>query len=71
MKETILVTGDMGINKITPSTAIGAMITGKPPEQMVGRGTVIDDISLIKKREAVTKEFRVNNPDPLKINIFA
>jgi nicotinate-nucleotide--dimethylbenzimidazole phosphoribosyltransferase len=62
MKETILVTGDMGINKITPSTAIGAMITGKPPEQMVGRGTVIDDISLIKKKRSRNQGISCKQP---------
>jgi nicotinate-nucleotide--dimethylbenzimidazole phosphoribosyltransferase len=60
----ILGTGDMGIGNTTPSAAIGVVITGKTPEQMVGRGTGIDDDSLIKKREAVTRGIRVNNPDP-------
>ena len=60
----ILGTGDMGIGNTTPSAAIGAVITGKNPEQMVGRGTGIDDNSLIKKREAVTRGIQVNNPDP-------
>jgi nicotinate-nucleotide--dimethylbenzimidazole phosphoribosyltransferase len=60
----ILGTGDMGIGNTTPSAAIGVVITGKTPEQMVGRGTGIDDNSLIKKREVVTRGIRVNNPDP-------
>jgi nicotinate-nucleotide--dimethylbenzimidazole phosphoribosyltransferase len=60
----ILGTGDMGIGNTTPSAAIGAVITGKTPEQLVGRGTGIDDNSLIKKREAVIRGIRVNHPDP-------
>jgi nicotinate-nucleotide--dimethylbenzimidazole phosphoribosyltransferase len=60
----ILGTGDMGIGNTTPSAAIGAVITGNTPEQMVGRGTGIDDHGLIKKQEAVAKGIRVNNPDP-------
>jgi nicotinate-nucleotide--dimethylbenzimidazole phosphoribosyltransferase len=60
----ILGTGDMGIGNTTPSAAIGTVITGKTPEQLVGRGTGIDDTSLIKKREAVTRGIRVNKPDP-------
>jgi len=60
----ILGTGDMGIGNTTPSAAIGVVITGKTQEQMVGRGTGIDDDSLVKKREAVTRGIRVNNPDP-------
>jgi nicotinate-nucleotide--dimethylbenzimidazole phosphoribosyltransferase len=60
----ILGTGDMGIGNTTPSAAIGAVITGKTPEKLVGRGTGIDDNSLIKKREVVTRGIQVNNPDP-------
>ncbi len=60
----ILGAGDMGIGNTTPSATIGAVVTGKNPEQMVGRGTGIDDSSLIKKREAVTRGIQVNNPDP-------
>jgi nicotinate-nucleotide--dimethylbenzimidazole phosphoribosyltransferase len=60
----ILGTGDMGIGNTTPSAAIGVVITGKTPEQMVGRGTGIDDNSLINKREVVTRGIQVNNPDP-------
>jgi nicotinate-nucleotide--dimethylbenzimidazole phosphoribosyltransferase len=60
----ILGTGDMGIGNTTPSAAIGAVITGKTPEQLVGRGTGIDDNSLIKKREVVTRGIQINNPNP-------
>ncbi|MGB9499729.1 MAG: nicotinate-nucleotide--dimethylbenzimidazole phosphoribosyltransferase [Dissulfuribacterales bacterium] len=60
----ILGTGDMGIGNTTPSAAIGTVVTGKNPEQMVGRGTGIDDNSLIKKREAVSRGIQVNDPDP-------
>ncbi len=60
----ILATGDMGIGNTTPSAAIGVVITGKIPEQMVGRGTGIDNKSLVKKREAVTRGIQINNPNP-------
>ena len=60
----ILGTGDMGIGNTTPSAAIGVVVTGNSPEQMVGRGTGLDDNSLIRKREVVTRGIRVNNPDP-------
>ncbi|MBI4336095.1 MAG: nicotinate-nucleotide--dimethylbenzimidazole phosphoribosyltransferase, partial [Candidatus Omnitrophica bacterium] len=35
--------GDMGIANTTPSSAIASVITGKPVEQVTGRGTGIDD----------------------------
>jgi nicotinate-nucleotide--dimethylbenzimidazole phosphoribosyltransferase len=60
----ILGTGDMGIGNTTPSAAIGVVITGETPEQMVGRGTGIDDNSLKIKRDVVTRGIRVNHPDP-------
>jgi len=52
------------IGNTTPSAAIGTVITGKRPEEMVGRGTGIDDNGLIKKREAVKIGIQVNKPDP-------
>ncbi|MGD2029678.1 MAG: nicotinate-nucleotide--dimethylbenzimidazole phosphoribosyltransferase [Desulfobacterales bacterium] len=60
----ILGTGDMGIGNTTPSAAIGIVVTGADPEQMVGRGTGVDNNGLIKKREAVTRGIQINKPDP-------
>jgi len=60
----ILGTGDMGIGNTTPSSAIGTVITGISPQEMVGRGTGIDDNGLIKKREAVIRGIQLNKPDP-------
>jgi len=59
----ILGTGDMGIGNTTPSAAIGAVITGRDIEEMVGRGTGIDDDGLMRKREAVRRGIQVNQPD--------
>jgi len=42
-------TGDMGIGNTTPSTAIAAIITGKPIEELTGRGTGLDDEQLEHK----------------------
>jgi nicotinate-nucleotide--dimethylbenzimidazole phosphoribosyltransferase len=60
----IIGTGDMGIGNTTPSAAIGAVITGADLEQMVGRGTGVDDKGLARKREAVALGIATNNPDP-------
>jgi nicotinate-nucleotide--dimethylbenzimidazole phosphoribosyltransferase len=59
----ILGTGDMGIGNTTPSAAIGAVITSRAIEEMVGRGTGLDDDGLIRKREAVRRGIQVNQPD--------
>ena len=57
-------TGDMGIGNTTPSTAIAAVLTGKPPEELTGRGTGLDDDQLAAKIATVKKILEVNRPDP-------
>ena len=60
----IIGTGDMGIGNTTPSSAIAAVFTGRPVEDVVGRGTGIDDNSLKKKIEVIKKSIEINKPDP-------
>ena len=48
-----LVTGDMGIGNTTPSAALVAAFTGRPPAEVTGRGTGIDDPTLARKVAAV------------------
>ncbi len=58
----ILATGDMGIGNTTPSSAIGVVLTGASLEEMVGRGTGVDDAGLQRKKEAVRQGIAVNKP---------
>ncbi|SPF48486.1 nicotinate-nucleotide dimethylbenzimidazole-P phophoribosyl transferase [Syntrophobacter sp. SbD1] len=60
----LLGTGDMGIGNTTPSAALGTALTGTPVDQMVGRGTGIDDNALKKKREIVRRALDINRPNP-------
>jgi len=60
----ILGTGDMGIGNTTPSAAIGAVICGVGLEEMVGRGTGVDDEGLARKRDAIARGIVINKPDP-------
>ena len=60
----ILGTGDMGIGNTTPSAAIGVVFTGAALDDMVGRGTGVDDEGLVRKKQAVAKGIEVNRPDP-------
>ena len=60
----ILATGDMGIGNTTPSAAIAAVITGRAPAEIVGRGTGVDDAGLKRKISAVQNALEVNHPDP-------
>jgi len=60
----IVGTGDMGIGNTTPSSAICAVMTGRPAAEVTGRGTGITDEQLIHKIEVVNKALAVNRPDP-------
>jgi nicotinate-nucleotide--dimethylbenzimidazole phosphoribosyltransferase len=48
-----LITGDMGIGNTTPSAALIAHFTGARPDEVVGRGTGIDDTMLARKDSVV------------------
>lgn len=57
-------TGDMGIGNTTPSSAIAAVVTGKPIEDLTGRGTGLDDQQLTQKVKTIKAILEVNKPDP-------
>lgn len=57
-------TGDMGIGNTTPSAAIGAVLCGASLDEMVGRGTGVDEAGLARKRDMVRQGIEVNAPDP-------
>jgi len=59
----LFATGELGIGNTTPSSAIVALLTGSSIEEVVGRGTGIDDAGLIRKRCAIEKAIAVNQPD--------
>jgi len=60
----LLGTGDMGIGNTTPSSALGAALTGATVNQIVGRGTGIDEKTLENKRKIVRQALDINRPDP-------
>ena len=63
-----LVPGDMGIANTTASAALIAALTGRPPADMTGRGTGIDDATLIRKILIVeAAAARVRGLDPLRV----
>ena len=59
----IVGTGDMGIGNTTASSAICAVITGKPVAEVTGRGTGITDEQLAHKVEVIKRALAVNHPD--------
>jgi nicotinate-nucleotide--dimethylbenzimidazole phosphoribosyltransferase len=62
-----LVTGDMGIGNTTPSAALIAALTGRPPAEVTGRGTGIDDETLARKIAVVERALarHAADEDPL------
>jgi nicotinate-nucleotide--dimethylbenzimidazole phosphoribosyltransferase len=66
----LLIAGDMGIGNTTPATTLIAVITGKEPVAVVGRGTGIDDAGWMRKATAVRNAMyraRADADDPLTL----
>ncbi len=56
-------TGDMGIGNTTPSSAIVAVLSGRPVAEVTGHGTGIDAGQFALKVGVIEKSLRINNPD--------
>ncbi len=64
----LLIPGDMGIGNTTPSAAVLCALLGTLPEDIVGRGTGIDDDALARKRALVGKALeKYSFSDPLDV----
>ena len=59
----IVGTGDMGIGNTTASSAICAVMTGKPVAEVTGQGTGITDKQLAHKTEVINRALAVNHPN--------
>jgi nicotinate-nucleotide--dimethylbenzimidazole phosphoribosyltransferase len=54
----LLISGDMGIGNTTPGAALVAASLGLPAEEVVGRGTGVDNAGLARKTEVVAQALR-------------
>jgi nicotinate-nucleotide--dimethylbenzimidazole phosphoribosyltransferase len=66
----LLATGEMGIGNTTPSSAIAALYTERPLEELVGKGTGIDNPAVVKKISVIRKALEINKPnkeDPIDV----
>ena len=59
----LLVTGDMGIGNTTPAACLIAAFTGRPAEEVTGRGTGIDDATFELKVGVVRDALKLHEPD--------
>ena len=61
----VLATGEMGIGNTTPSSALASVLAQIPVEQVVGRGTGVDEAGLKRKISAISRGIELNRPDPM------
>ena len=59
----LFATGEMGIGNTTTSSAVAAVLLGKPVEDMTGRGAGLTSEGLVRKINAIKKAIALNNPD--------
>ena len=60
----LLGTGEMGIGNTTTSSAVAAVLTGKPAASLVGRGSGLSDEGLDNKIRVIERAIEINKPDP-------
>ncbi|WP_456371098.1 nicotinate-nucleotide--dimethylbenzimidazole phosphoribosyltransferase [Thermodesulfatator atlanticus] len=64
----LLIPGDMGIGNTTPSAAVMCVLLGEDPDDIVGRGTGIDDLALARKRQVVKEALsKYSFADPIDV----
>ena len=67
---SLLATGEMGIGNTTTSSAVAAVLLGRPAAGMTGRGAGLSDEGLHRKIHAIERGIAVNHPnaaDPLGV----
>lgn len=57
--------GEMGIGNTTAASALVAVLTGRPPADVTGRGTGLDEGGWRRKVQAVERAIGVNRPNPV------
>ncbi len=60
----ILVTGEMGIGNTTTSSALAAVLSGLPVEEVTGPGAGLSRQGVERKIRVIRQAIRVNHPDP-------
>lgn len=62
---TLLGTGEMGIGNSTAAAALASVFTGAAPEEVVGRGTGLDDAGVAHKADVIRNALEVNQTSDL------
>jgi nicotinate-nucleotide--dimethylbenzimidazole phosphoribosyltransferase len=56
--------GEMGIGNTTAASALVAALTGRPPAEVTGRGTGLDDAAVRRKVAVIEAALRLHQPTP-------
>jgi nicotinate-nucleotide--dimethylbenzimidazole phosphoribosyltransferase len=59
----ILAVGEMGIGNTTSASALAAILTGRPPSELTGRGTGLDDVAVAHKVAVIERALDRRRPD--------
>jgi nicotinate-nucleotide--dimethylbenzimidazole phosphoribosyltransferase len=59
-----LLVGDMGIGNTTPSSALIAVLTGRDPDLVSGRGSGVDETTRSHKAAVIRRALELHRPDP-------
>ena len=60
----IIASGEMGIGNTTTSSAVAAVLLGRDPEEMTGRGAGLSGAGLENKIAVIRRAICLNRPDP-------
>jgi nicotinate-nucleotide--dimethylbenzimidazole phosphoribosyltransferase len=58
----VLVGGELGIGNTTPAAALACWLTGRPPEELTGRGTGLDDAGVARKAAVIRRALDLHGP---------
>lgn len=67
----LLIGGDMGIGNTTAAAAVACALLDASPEQLVGRGTGVDDDGLARKRGVVAMALERHGDDRSPLSVLA
>ena len=60
----ILAAGEMGIGNTTTTSAVAAVLLGRPAREMTGRGAGLSDAGLERKVAVIDRAIALHRPDP-------
>ena len=60
----LVAVGEMGIGNTTAASALAAVMAGRPPADVTGRGTGLDDPAVRHKVTVIERALELHHPDP-------